>query len=982
MAAGRSQAPSLWTSNVCYRFGSKSSAVLCSLFHTPLFQVSRNRHWYPTLLLASFVLLLSHSISAEVRPRNNANVQGSVPGGSVLYPGDGEWPSPNENYVMKLREDGTLGIEMMKWGNVTVWTAQLSGRNLKGAKAIFQVSGSLELYASDNRLLWSTGTDGNRSSAVMEDGGNFRIQADQKYLWESFKNLTDTMVQGMVVNDQYELRNGTRYLGFLEEGNLALFKVGVRTPLYDNRMVYWSTNINATPTEFRLDLNSEYGLAVLDPTSNGQLWSTKDQIVLPDAASEKSQQPPRYYASLDRTGNLKLWRWVGADSVGSWQVVWRALSNLCDAAPCGEYEVCKSNSSMGDSYVCDCLDGFVNDEYYGCRPPITPQCSQKADQFREVMNVGFIGYDINSTSVTDFMACKSLCMQVCDCMGFTYNESTRYCGLKSKIESGIHAQGSKTYVRVGRRDGRLDKMIFIVSGVVPVGTIVVFAIAVLCWWRVRKALRARHRNRELAPYGNDTEKGNLESSVDEERVEERATVITALGGPRAFSYRQLDAATTGFNTVLGKGGFSIVYRGVLPEGTIVAVKVLTGHAQRAESEFLSEVAAIGRLQHSNIVALLGFCSEGSHRMLVYEFMANGDLHNKLFGPKRPGAQTSTTFTAPVGQNFNHQALAGGARVTAVDANGSHQTERTVPAQAMNPPNASPCDQSVDMSWVLDWKSRNEIALGVARGISYLHGESRKRIIHCDIKPKNILLDDRMVPHVADFGLARSTGQDESRVYTDHVRGTIHYLSPEYALHGILTDKSDVYSFGIMLLEMLSGRRNLEVIHPPEEPDADIDDQQPTIIHLPSMASSYWEEMRPSEFADHRLGGNFVKEEFERMMQIGLQCSHIDPALRPTMASVVQMLMGLIPVPSVNRAEYVAAAASYLQNPWPQNLKRTSDPGTTKRPRHGKSSGSAKHDRASTGSSRVERSSCSARTDTSSSGSGGTPELSPSLLQPR
>jgi serine/threonine protein kinase len=218
-----------------------------------------------------------------------------------------------------------------------------------------------------------------------------------------------------------------------------------------------------------------------------------------------------------------------------------------------------------------------------------------------------------------------------------------------------------------------------------------------------------------------------------------------------YSYGDLRAATKNFSKRLGGGGFGSVYRGVLKQKHAevqVAVKKLEGLWQ-GDKQFRTEVSTLGLIQHVNLVRLLGFCSAGDDKMLVYEYMPNGSLDGHLFGG--------------------------------------------------------------DGGSCPSWRDRYGIMLGVARGLVYLHDGCRERIIHCDIKPENILLDEDMSPRIADFGMAKLVGRDFSRALTT-MRGTIGYLAPEWVSGQPISTKADVYSYGMVLFELISGRRNTADYH--------------------------------------------------------------------------------------------------------------------------------------------------------------------------
>ncbi|KAH9302194.1 hypothetical protein KI387_013777, partial [Taxus chinensis] len=221
-----------------------------------------------------------------------------------------------------------------------------------------------------------------------------------------------------------------------------------------------------------------------------------------------------------------------------------------------------------------------------------------------------------------------------------------------------------------------------------------------------------------------------------------------------FNLEKIRAATNNFHedNKLGEGGFGPVYKGTMPDGKQIAVKKLSIQSRQGKEEFLNEVKLVAKIQHRNLVNILGCCAEGSERLLIYEFLANKSLDQILFNPQ--------------------------------------------------------------WSKELEWQRRLNIIRGIARGLLYLHEDSQPRIIHRDIKASNILLDEKMEPKISDFGLARLFGQDESLVNT-RIAGTFGYMAPEYAMHGKLSTKADVYSFGVVLLEIVCGIKNTDVKLLPE-----------------------------------------------------------------------------------------------------------------------------------------------------------------------
>ncbi|XP_043698807.1 putative serine/threonine-protein kinase [Telopea speciosissima] len=217
--------------------------------------------------------------------------------------------------------------------------------------------------------------------------------------------------------------------------------------------------------------------------------------------------------------------------------------------------------------------------------------------------------------------------------------------------------------------------------------------------------------------------------------------------PTRFSPSQLSDFTKNYSTILGSGGFGVVYRGQLPNGVPLAIKVLNGNlGKRAEEQFMAEISTIGRTYHVNLVKLYGFCFDPTKQALVYEYMENGSLDSFLFGKEKRRSS-------------------------------------------------------------MEWEKLHKIAIGTAKGIAYLHEDCQHRIIHYDIKPGNVLLDSKLCPKVADFGLAKLCNRDSTHVTMTCYRGTPGYAAPELWMPFPVTHKCDVYSFGMLLFEIVGRRRN-------------------------------------------------------------------------------------------------------------------------------------------------------------------------------
>ncbi|KAL3614099.1 Proline-rich receptor-like protein kinase perk4 [Castilleja foliolosa] len=287
----------------------------------------------------------------------------------------------------------------------------------------------------------------------------------------------------------------------------------------------------------------------------------------------------------------------------------------------------------------------------------------------------------------------------------------------------------------------------------------------------------------------------------------------------SFTYEDLAVATGNFTqaNLLGQGGFGYVHKGVLPNGKEIAVKSLKANSGQGEREFQAEVDIISRVHHRHLVSLVGYCIAGSQRMLVYEFVPNGTLEYHLHGAGCP---------------------------------------------------------------TMDWPTRLKIALGSAKGFAYLHEDCHPRIIHRDIKAANILLDENYEAKVADFGLAKLSSDNFTHVST-RIMGTFGYLAPEYASSGKLTDKSDVYSFGIMLLELITGRRPIDIN---SDDDGLVDWARPILAQVTEGGSF-------EELVDPRLGNNYDRQEMLRMVLCAAACIRHSARRRPKTSQIVRALEG-------------------------------------------------------------------------------------------
>ncbi|KAM1267965.1 hypothetical protein TB2_000319 [Malus domestica] len=343
--------------------------------------------------------------------------------------------------------------------------------------------------------------------------------------------------------------------------------------------------------------------------------------------------------------------------------------------------------------------------------------------------------------------------------------------------------------------------------IVPIVVALVLIIFIFVCLRVRRTKKKLETSKLLSG-GDDTDEIRSAESLQ-------------------FDFSTIRVATEDFceENKLGQGGFGPVYRGKLSNGEDIAVKRLSTNSGQGDLEFKNEVLLVAKLQHRNLVRLLGFCLKGNERLLVYEFVPNASLDHIIF-------------------------------------------DTTKRAQ-------------------LDWDRRYKIIVGTARGILYLHEDSRLRIIHRDLKASNILIDEEMNPKISDFGMARLFVLDQTQGNTSRIVGTYGYMAPEYAMHGHFSVKSDVYSFGVLVLEIVSGQKNNFFRHGDSVED------------LINFAWRSWRDGTASNLIDPTLKTG-SRNEIMRCIHIGLLCVQENMGDRPTMASVIMMLNSYsltLPVPS-------------------------------------------------------------------------------------
>ncbi|KAL3829683.1 hypothetical protein ACJIZ3_018485 [Penstemon smallii] len=708
-----------------------------------------------------------------------------------------------------------------------VWVANREKpiKNLLSASTEITEDGNLAVVDQDSRIVMWVTDNAEKASDVrlLEQGNLVLLSVDGRILWQSFDFPTDTWLPGMNLTSTQRLTSwkssinpGTgRYSLRLNPpayGEIALFYVNNGTSVVDMNMInlytYWTTgnwNGNAFARVPEMTIPYIYRFNFVDPFTP---MGTFGYIEVP---LESGIKPPLTRFVVDHMGQLRQFTWSQQNE--NWNMFWSQPENQCNV-----YGLCGNLGFCNDKPLspCQCLDGFrpldsvswsKEDFSEGCWREGGESCSEH-DVFEEI---GAVSYERTEVVVVMFSGgrseCESSCLRNCSCIGLFHNPKNNLCknlygsllNLRNLTSDGTVQD--KLYLRVQRVGSgkKKNKKLTLLIGIIC-GILVILTIGALNLLYLR---RTKFRRR----------KGEEEDGVFQ---------VTNL---RVFSYKELHTATKGFSEKLGHGGFGAVFRGLLTDSSVVAVKRLE-RPGGGEKEFRAEVCTIGNIQHVNLVRLRGFCSENAHRLLVYDYMRNGPL---------------SMYLKQGGPNLN-------------------------------------------------WDVRFRAAIGTARGIAYLHEECRSCIIHCDIKPENILLDEDFSAKVSDFGLAKLVGRDFSRVLVT-MRGTWGYVAPEWISGVAITTKADVYSYGMTLLELIGGRRNVE--GPPLSGGGGGGEAEKWFF--PPWAARNIIEGNVAAVVDERLGGVYNEAEAERVGLIAVWCIQDEESERPTMGSVVKMLEGVVEV---------------------------------------------------------------------------------------
>ncbi|KAL2579399.1 hypothetical protein GLYMA_15G065100v4 [Glycine max] len=722
-----------------------------------------------------------------------------------------------------------------------VWVANRDNplENSSGFLTIGENGNIVLRNPSKKNPVWSSdATKANNPVLQLLDTGNLilreaNITDPTKYLWQSFDYPTDTLLPGMKMG--WNLDTGA-------EKHLTSWKNTGSDPSSGDYS--FKIDTRGIPEIF---LSDDQNIAYRSGPWNGERFSGVPEMQ-PDTDSitfDFSYDKHGVYYSfsignrsiLSRLvvtsgGELKRLTWVPSSK--TWTTFWYAPKDQCDGyRACGPYGLCDSNASP----VCTCVGGFrprnqqawnLRDGSDGCERNTDLDCG--SDKFLHVKNVKLpeTTYVFANGSM-NLRECQDLCLRDCSCTAYANIQITNG-GSGCVTWSGeledmrlYPAGGQHLYVRLAASDvddivGGSHKKNHTgeVVGITISAAVIILGLVVI-FWKKRKLFSIS--NVKTAPRGSFRRSRDLLTSermfsTNRENSGERNMDDIELP---MFDFNTITMATDNFSEAnkLGQGGFGIVYRGRLMEGQDIAVKRLSKNSVQGVEEFKNEVKLIVRLQHRNLVRLFGCCIEMDEKLLVYEYMENRSLDSILFDKaKKP---------------------------------------------------------------ILDWKRRFNIICGIARGLLYLHHDSRFRIIHRDLKASNILLDSEMNPKISDFGMARLFGTNQTEANTLRVVGTYGYMSPEYAMDGNFSVKSDVFSFGVLVLEIITGKKNRGFYYSNED------------MNLLGNAWRQWRDGSTLELIDSSIGDSCSQSEVLRCIHVGLLCVQERAEDRPTMSSVLLML---------------------------------------------------------------------------------------------
>ncbi|KAL5558367.1 hypothetical protein UlMin_034578 [Ulmus minor] len=721
--------------------------------------------------------------------------------------------------------------------NTIIWSANRDAPISNSGQMILTSKG-ISIADDDGNPKWSTPSlqASVRALLLTEMGNLVLLDQFNSTLWESFHYPTDTIVIGQRFSVGKFLYSAVSDDG-VSTGDYRLAISESDAILQWHEQTYWKLSMDT-----RAFTNSNYMVEYMALNRSGLfLFGHNGSTVVIQLILSPSDFR---IAKLGSSGQFI----VSSFSGTAWKQDFVGPVDGCRIPlVCGRIGLC-TLSSASTAPVCTCPSSFhgSSQNNSGCVPSDSSYSFPHGCNLINQLNASAVSYlrlgygmdyfsNVFSQPVSygiNLSVCQDVCTRNCSCFGIFYKNSSGSCyvienelgslifgnSIPNDLLGYIKAIFKSTPTNVdGNNSNQRGKFPIAALVLLPLtGFFLLVALGFLLFgrWRVSK-------KREIK-LGNPSSfsSGDLE-------------VFYIPGLPKRFDYEELEAATDNFKDQIGLGGFGSVYKGTLPDNTVVAVKKITNLGVQGKKDFCTEIAIIGSIHHANLVKLKGFCAQGRQRLLVYEYMNRSSLDRSLFG--------------------------GGP--------------------------------------VIEWQERVDIALGTARGLAYLHSGCDHKIIHCDIKPENILLHDQFQAKISDFGLSKLLSPEQSSLFTT-MRGTRGYLAPEWLTNAAISEKTDVYSFGMVLLELVSGRKNCSLrsqSHSLNDSNSggavSSSSSGSGLIYFPLFALEMHEQGRYLELVDPRLEGRVTIEDVEKLVRVALCCVHEEPALRPNMVAVVGMLEG-------------------------------------------------------------------------------------------
>ncbi|XWS25182.1 hypothetical protein CRYUN_Cryun27aG0047900 [Craigia yunnanensis] len=730
--------------------------------------------------------------------------------------------------------------------NTIIWSANRDSPISDSGTIDLTIKG-ISIADPDGNLKWSTPQlQATVYALLLTEMGNL-VLLDQfnGSLWESFHYPTDTIVIGQ------RLPVGANLSSAVSESNSSTgdyrFMVSASDAILQwHGQVYWKLSMDT-----KAYINSNYVVEYMAINKTGlYLFGRNGSVVV----IQVNLLPTNFrIAKLDVSGQFT----VSSFSGSKWIQEFVGPIDGCQIpTSCGKMGLCTVDSTS-NAPTCSCPSDFhlASQHIGGCLPnnhsyslptacDSTNNVSESNSSAVSYLRLGS-GMDYFSLVFSQpvrygvkFSVCQDLCLRDCACLAIFYENSSGSCYVLENDLGSIRLSNTvendlQGYVKVLVGSTSTDS-----SGDNSVSNqrkgfpIAAVVLLPFTGFFLLAALVFLWWKRWILNKAGELKLGHVNSFSSGD-----LDTFYIPGLPQKFDYEELEVATDNFKTQIGSGGFGAVYRGTFPDKTVVAVKKITNPGIQGKKEFCTEIAVIGNIHHVNLVKMRGFCAQGRRRFLVYEYMNRGSLDRTLFG------------SGPV----------------------------------------------------LEWQERFDIALGTARGLTYLHSGCEHKIIHCDVKPENILLHDHFQAKISDFGLSKLLSPEQSSLFTT-MRGTRGYLAPEWLTNSAISEKTDVYSFGMVLLELVSGRKNCSLksqIHSIDDTNSGGGNSSSSsvmgLVYFPLFALEMHEQGRYLELADPRLEGRVTNKEVEKLVRVALCCVHEEPALRPSMGTVVGMLEGGLPL---------------------------------------------------------------------------------------